>query len=90
LSRKWPRCCCGLYVLPTTELSGALSVRWSDWLCERRIIVEFEEWMLELKRIAVEEYDFNKEEVFDREAWKNYFDEGFNPGEALIEDISYV
>ncbi len=52
--------------------------------------MEFDEWMLELKKVAVENYGFNKAEVFDREAWKEYFNDGINPEEALIEDISYA
>ena len=52
--------------------------------------MEFNEWMVELKKIAVKKYNFNETEVFDREAWEAYFNDGITPEEALIEDFSYA
>jgi len=52
--------------------------------------VEFDKWMVELKKVAIEKYGFNETEVFDREAWREYFDDGMTPEQALIEDISYA
>ena len=52
--------------------------------------MKFNKWMVELKRIAVKKYNFNETEVFHREAWREYFNDGITPEEALIEDISYA
>jgi len=56
----------------------------------RGISMKFNKWMVELKRIAVKKYNFNETEVFHREAWREYFNDGITPEEALIEDISYA
>lgn len=50
---------------------------------------QFEEWIAELKRVAVAEFYFSEETVFDPLAWKEtYYDDGLTPKEALQEDIT--
>ena len=51
----------------------------------------YNRWFDMLKKVAVREFGFTKEsaESFDKEAWKQYFDDGMSPYQALREDLSY-
>jgi hypothetical protein len=50
----------------------------------------FESWMVELKRVAVEEFGYSRPEDFDPDYWKEQYEEGMSPFEALSEDCSYA
>ncbi len=47
----------------------------------------FTEWMENLAQVAKDEFDFEHDD-FDPESWRDYFDEGYSPREALFEDLS--
>jgi hypothetical protein len=51
----------------------------------------FDWWFKELKRIAVEHFDFTKEsaESFDADAYYEYYKWMYSPQAALVEDLSY-
>lgn len=56
--------------------------------------MSFEEWISELRRLQIEEFGFppGKPESFygDAESWKLYFDDGYEPYDALAEDLICV
>lgn len=47
-----------------------------------------ERWLEELKRVAVEYFEFDPSTKFDETAWKVYYDDGMIPWDALVADIA--
>lgn len=49
----------------------------------------YEDWLKELNNIACDEFDFEEDDPFleDDEIWMDYFDEGFFPRDALLEEL---
>lgn len=54
--------------------------------------VTFEIWFAELKKVAIEQYQFSEgcRDSFDADAFREYFDDGYSPAEAIEEDLSYA
>lgn len=52
----------------------------------------FEDWCEELDSIAIEKYEFqcNLTETTGKNCWWTYYDEGWIPEDALLEDMSYA
>lgn len=50
--------------------------------------MDFETWKAELKRLAVSEHGYDEEcfNTFDWDSWKEYYDDGFTPKDALMEE----
>lgn len=51
---------------------------------------QYQEWLKELKEIAVREFQYVSENDIDAEAYRDYYDEGYSPKEALLEDWTYA
>lgn len=56
-----------------------------------RNTLTFDQWLAELDRVAVEEFDFNSPIVVDtgRECWRTYYESGAPPSEALAADLTH-
>jgi len=57
--------------------------------------MSFEEWMRELRRLMIEKWRVAEnieqaERYGSDEDWRSYFDGGYMPDEALLEDFSYA
>lgn len=51
--------------------------------------VLFDKWMDDLKEIAVKDFAYSPETVFDRDAWHDYYIDDISPEEALTEDAAH-
>lgn len=53
--------------------------------------LNWEEWEAELKRVAMAAgWTENGVKSTDWSAYRSYFDDGYSPAEALLEDMSYA
>lgn len=54
--------------------------------------MNFEEWFKELRQLMIDEFNFppDKPDAFygDAESWKEYYDDGYTPYDAIREDLS--
>lgn len=58
----------------------------------RQQSLTFEEWIENLKQVALSQYDFTDKGIatIDWPAYRNYYDDGYTPEEAMAEDMSYA
>lgn len=49
--------------------------------------LKIEDWYLELKKVAKRKYDMDN--VAEISAWKDHYDEGYSPLDAIDDDLSY-
>lgn len=50
----------------------------------------FNEWLIEVERILVDDYGFLAPVNADPDTWKVYYEDDMIPEEAVAEDMSYV
>jgi|GEM_PF-5844391 len=55
-----------------------------------RNAIPFDEWLERIKVLAEQEYGFAEFDISDREAWRDYWNEGYCPEDALVEDLSHA
>jgi hypothetical protein len=60
--------------------------------CRTETSMPFEQWFAELKQVAVKDFGFTPEsaETLHADSWRDYFDAGQSPAEAMSEDMSYA
>ena len=51
-------------------------------------VVTFDNWFEVLQKVAVGMYGFKTADDFDREAWKEYYEDNYCPSGAIEEDLS--
>ena len=59
---------------------------------EQLNVNDFNEWISELKEILVRAYNFSIEQAEKygaNENWTDYYDDGYTPREAVLEDSEY-
>lgn len=74
-------------------LGGCFWISLDPHICSRCVpkeppIKNWDAWWIRLKQLAAPiKYPFAED--FNRDAWREYFDDGYSPIAALTEDISY-
>jgi len=50
----------------------------------------FDDWCIELDRTAKKDgFDYEMTEQTGKEAWRGFYDDGYDPEDALYEDLSH-
>lgn len=49
----------------------------------------FEDWIKEIRRLMIEKYQFPSGEFHNNTDWKFYFDLGYKPDDAIIEEFGH-
>jgi hypothetical protein len=52
----------------------------------KNTITEFNEWFVELKKIATTEYGFKTTDDFDEDAWRGYWIDGYDSSTWKCKD----